>query len=103
FMRRLASPQFFFFYDTPTTNNYTLSLHDALPISPAEAIFMTANAIAAIPDDVPTAATPPSSSAILFSKTSTVGFIIRLYIFPDSLNENNFSACAESSKTYEVV
>src|SRR5438876_8640486 len=28
---------FFFFNDTPTTEIYTLSLHDALPISPARA------------------------------------------------------------------
>src|SRR5439155_22457896 len=28
-----ATSRFFFFTDTPTTNIYTLSLHDALPIS----------------------------------------------------------------------
>src|SRR5215472_19137367 len=30
---------FFFFNDTPTTDIYTLSLHDALPISAAPAAF----------------------------------------------------------------
>src|SRR6266700_5439837 len=29
---RLLSPPFFFFHDTATTEIYTLSLHDALPI-----------------------------------------------------------------------
>src|SRR5258708_23330522 len=32
-MRRLAFFSFFFFNDTATTEIYTLSLHDALPIS----------------------------------------------------------------------
>src|SRR5258708_21360334 len=33
---------FFFFNDTATTEIYTLSLHDALPISPSAAIWTTA-------------------------------------------------------------
>src|SRR2546426_12536171 len=33
-MRRLTHRIFFFFNDTATTEIYTLSLHDALPISP---------------------------------------------------------------------
>src|SRR2546427_5335972 len=38
-MMRLAVATFFFFFfnDTATTEIYTLSLHDALPISPARA------------------------------------------------------------------
>src|SRR5437899_5123279 len=32
-MLRLTIPTFFFFNDSPTTEIYTLSLHDALPIS----------------------------------------------------------------------
>src|SRR5438874_13791051 len=31
-----VTPHFFFFYHTPTTEIYTLSLHDALPISRSE-------------------------------------------------------------------
>src|SRR2546430_14953498 len=34
-LQRLANAIFFFFNDTATTEIYTLSLHDALPISPA--------------------------------------------------------------------
>src|SRR6266571_8295527 len=34
-MRSLPCSQFFFFNDTATTEIYTLSLHDALPICPA--------------------------------------------------------------------
>src|SRR5580693_3565329 len=37
---------FFFFNDTPTTEIYTLSLHDALPISPAMASPFPAAAVA---------------------------------------------------------
>src|SRR3712207_9245688 len=33
--RRVVSSHFFFFNDTATTEIYTLSLHDALPISPS--------------------------------------------------------------------
>src|SRR2546428_9890461 len=36
-MTRLATSSFFFFNDTATTEIYTLSLHDALPISRAVA------------------------------------------------------------------
>src|SRR5476649_522094 len=32
--RKAVGPSFFFFNDTATTEIYTLSLHDALPISP---------------------------------------------------------------------
>src|SRR5258706_2047470 len=42
---------FFFFNDTATTEIYTLSLHDALPISPGTLT----------PSSYPTALTPPSS------------------------------------------
>src|SRR2546428_3586595 len=34
----LSSNLFFFFNDTATTEIYTLSLHDALPISPVEVV-----------------------------------------------------------------
>src|SRR5258707_15776540 len=39
---RLAHKSFFFFNDTATTEIYTLSLHDALPISPARALHQLA-------------------------------------------------------------
>src|SRR5260370_31959046 len=35
YFSRTSSPVFFFFNDTATTEIYTLSLHDALPICPA--------------------------------------------------------------------
>src|SRR5258708_28743832 len=37
--RRARQLSFFFFNDTATTEIYTLSLHDALPISPIAAIL----------------------------------------------------------------
>src|SRR5690349_24445007 len=41
-----SSPFFFFFNDTATTEIYTLSLHDALPILPANSTERPAVAIA---------------------------------------------------------
>src|SRR5256885_13146351 len=37
--RRFSSPSFFFFNDTATTEIYTLSLHDALPIYIDRVVF----------------------------------------------------------------
>src|SRR5258705_4232187 len=59
---------FFFFNDTATTEIYTLSLHDALPISPAPAMRQAAStpadatanpvsSLAAVASDAPTPAT----------------------------------------------
>src|SRR2546426_7025627 len=42
---------FFFFNDTATTEIYTLSLHDALPISPAVAPTVTPTAHVLFPDE----------------------------------------------------
>src|SRR5689334_25175526 len=41
FLMSPSSSFFFFFNDTPTTEIYTLSLHDALPISRAERLIAT--------------------------------------------------------------
>ena len=54
---------------------------------------------AAWPDAVANAATPPSSAATLFSKTSVVGFINLVYMFPNSFNPNKLAACSELLKT----
>jgi hypothetical protein len=47
-------------------------------VSPARARFRIASVSAAWPLEVATAATPPSSAATRFSKTSVVGFMIRV-------------------------
>ena len=47
-------------------------------LSPALARVWIAKNCAACPLDVANAATPPSSAATRFSKTSVVGFIIRV-------------------------
>src|SRR6266511_6020819 len=47
FPRRLLS--LFFFNDTATTEIYTLSLHDALPISPARCVFFNEYGLTAPP------------------------------------------------------
>ena len=45
--------------------------------SPAKATFWIAYVTAAAPEAVANAATPPSRAAILFSNTSSVGFVRR--------------------------
>ena len=62
-------------------------------LSPTFAIFCIAIAVADWPEAVANAATPPSNTASRFSNTSVVGFIIRVYIFPSSDNENKLAAC----------
>src|SRR2546426_2320323 len=52
---------FFFFNDTATTEIYTLSLHDALPISPARSCDSKAR--------TPLAGTLPSSSSVDHSRS----------------------------------
>src|ERR1051326_9587297 len=42
-MTQIFLCSFFFFNDTATTEIYTLSLHDALPISHTENLFMATN------------------------------------------------------------
>ena len=49
---------------------------EATILSPALATFWIAKADAAWPELTASAATPPSSAATLFSRTSTVGFPI---------------------------
>ena len=56
-------------------------------------------AIAAVPEAVATAATPPSRAASLCSKTSFVGLFSRVYMYPGSASENRFAACSEFLKT----
>jgi len=51
---------------------------DVTKLSPAWHKFITANVLAAWPDEVARAATPPSSAARRCSSTSWVGFIRRV-------------------------
>ena len=53
---------------------------------------MTVKKIALIPDEVASAAVPPSKDATLSSKTDTVGFEILLYIWPPLSKLNNAAA-----------
>ena len=46
------------------------------------------------PEAVAKAATPPSNAATRFSNTSVVGFIIRVYILPNSFKVNKFEPCS---------
>src|SRR5882762_5673868 len=67
---------FFFFNDTATTEIYTLSLHDALPISapprhPAASTRPTRAPVLAAPTAAPTPAAPPPTT-----RTSYLSFVI---------------------------
>lgn len=71
--------------------NRVRTTYGAMMLSPAEASAEMARVIAPIPEDAATAATPPSSAAMRFSKTSyhrnkicllVGGFNIRLWGFP---------------------
>src|SRR3712207_7502145 len=66
---------FFFFNDTATTEIYTLSLHDALPISPVAASWSNATVVLVAPTTISLAGiltgTPQSSSRGL------VGVLVR--------------------------
>src|SRR3712207_6871060 len=53
---------FFFFNDTATTEIYTLSLHDALPISSAAASSAPSSAPSSPPSSSPPPSSAPSSS-----------------------------------------
>jgi hypothetical protein len=57
---------------------------------------------AAVPEQVATAAIPPSSAAIRCSSTSVVGLFRRVYIYPGSANAKRFAACSALLKTKEV-
>src|SRR2546427_7985434 len=52
-LRRLFFSLFFFFNDTATTEIYTLSLHDALPIYPDESRRETRDRSQVVPTDLP--------------------------------------------------
>src|SRR6266496_6643232 len=52
---------FFFFNDTATTEIYTLSLHDALPISGAATVPITALWLAGIAIEIPTHLAPATT------------------------------------------
>ena len=65
-------------------------------LSPDWHTFIIANVDAACPEPTVTAASPPSSAATLFSSTSLVGFIILVYMFPNSFSANKFAAWSVS-------
>jgi hypothetical protein len=66
-------------------------------------MLMSELKIALVPDATASAPTPDSSAAILFSRTSVVGFISRVYMFPGSFNEKRADACSTSLNTYDEV
>ena len=56
-------------------------------------MVIIAYVVAADPEASASAPIPPSIAATLFSKTSDVGFIILVYIFPASLRSNKSAPC----------
>src|SRR5205823_11032079 len=68
-------PSFFFFYDTATTQIYTLSLHDALPISPTTGACSSSAAAATLwsrtPDSPASSCASPSPASAIEWKTAS--------------------------------
>ncbi len=60
-------------------------------------MFRIASRLAACPEDVSIAPTPPSSAAIFFSTISTVGFEMRVYMWPGAVRSNSFPMCSAES------
>src|SRR3712207_8734190 len=58
---------FFFFNDTATTEIYTLSLHDALPISPRAASARARPSMARLPRSAASSATTPGGRSMATS------------------------------------
>src|SRR6266540_6894276 len=81
---RFHKPLFFFFNDTATTEIYTLSLHDALPISPrgrrarssATWLIPTAEANTRKPLSAPIAMTPTSTWSRVNANVSEMAIAI---------------------------
>eukprot|EP00001_Collodictyon_triciliatum_P042661 07662_1 len=71
-------------------------------LSPASASVVMARNWAAWPLDVATARTPPSNAATRFSKTSVVGFMMRVML-PNSSSAKRRAAWSAPLKVYEVV
>ena len=67
--------------------------------SPAETSVSIVIAVAAIPDAVASAPTPPSSIAMRSSNAAFVGLTMRVYVLPKRLRSKRSAACCESSKT----
>src|SRR6266540_5804503 len=67
---------FFFFNDTATTEIYTLSLHDALPINPIAASVRTAGKILRIPIAPSGATAPDRKSTRLNSSHITISYAV---------------------------
>src|SRR5215217_9607691 len=87
-MRSLFWPlliSFFFFNDTATTEIYTLSLHDALPISPCTAAPRTLSM------DPSRAPTPPRSEEHTSELQSRQYLVCRLLLEKKKHKQNNSS------------
>src|SRR5258706_8314284 len=86
-----AYPDLFFFNDTATTEIYTLSLHDALPISPdgGSPVSCAADATAPTPPTVSnycnTATITPSGPATSGTYNGCSGTIIYTWTYTDPI------------------
>src|SRR5947209_17604217 len=90
--RHLAttSPSFFFI-DTPTTEIYTLSLHDALPISTVKAVGSDVDAEAAVSvDDGPP---QPQLVKLIAGQPVAVRFTLRSEEHTSELQSRQYLVC----------
>ena len=76
---------------------------EASILSPAFAILSIARVVAAIPEEVAIAATPPSIKAIFFSKASVVGFESLVYMHVSCSRSKTFASSSHVSYLYVVL
>ena len=69
----------------------------AMKFCPAEQMLNTAKNVAACPEEVSMAPTPPSKSAIFASTAATVGLEMRVYIWPSALRSKSSPSLSASS------
>src|SRR5947209_16865041 len=87
---------YFFFNDTPTTEIYTLSLHDALPISKSSNLSETAEVPAC---NVPSRSPLPARSEERFSRNAETDLVCRLLLEKKNAytNESKYRDVAEDT------
>src|SRR5438105_6461939 len=102
-MRPILSSPLFFFNDTATTEIYTLSLHDALPISvSADATYSQAASRGSSPPSIPTPTdSAPRSEEHTSELQSRVDLVCRLLL--EKKKKKKTTQSIKNNKTYIIV
>src|SRR6185437_17099017 len=95
----LLSPSFFFFNDTATTEIYTLSLHDALPIS------TTRTGSSSVRSCATTSAWRPARSEEHTSELQSLAYLVCRLLLEKKKNtcRRDFEQTKKNSKTGRII